>query len=489
MAEQPRNPNSSVLGESWVMASTASIREKDPKQQIPCIERNSERLEEPASPTPRPKSARNKDSPKTIESISSLTSSSSLTMSGPELIMPSIYEVPISEASWVAPGVRSKDQSSMRKRRKISPSRGKEQGSPTISRNHDAGSSVPIPPKPTPSLLARLIVFLRDQTAVRTLINGILIGFILHLLVLPEVIYQVQDLCQIPVVKTVYPASCIHIKPQTHPFLPLSSASIISPEDTIITSQKDLESIFETTLQTLSPLSNILKESESMLEDLQYKLQSTFPDARNALDLEFQGSDQALRAAAWEFDSIRADLRSAIDSLLSSTPTQEQAGPASIARDTRLAAQIRLRAEYLDRLRSQIRSKADSLGARFSTLDDHLEAVDGIVAREKRRNSLMGSMSGLGGGAGAGTGVGASMQAVLHSLSSYASFWSGSTDDSSVNNGDADAEAEVYENPQPVTTLASLRLAATHHRPVADSVARLSRQLRDVQRTMSGSSW
>ncbi|KAJ6031732.1 hypothetical protein N7540_002464 [Penicillium herquei] len=489
MAEQPRNLDSSVLGESWVMASTASIREKDLKQHTPCIERKPERPEEPTSPTPRPKSARTKDIGRTTESISSLTSSSSLAMSGPELIMPSIYEVPISEVSWVAPGVRSKDQSSMRKRRRISPSRGKEQASPTISRNHDAGSSASKPHKPIPSLLARLIVFFRDQTAIRTLINSILIGFILHLLVLPEVIYQVQDLCQIPVVKTVYPGSCICLETQPHPFLPLSSTSIISPEDTIITSQKDLESIFDTTLQTLSPLSHILQESESMLEELQYKLQSTFPEARNALDLEFQGSDQALRAAAWEFDSLRADLRSAIDSLLSSPPTQEQTGPVSIARDTRLAAQLRLRAEYLDRLRSQIRSKADSLGSHFSTLDDHLEAVDGIVAREERKNSLLSSMSGLGVGAGAGTGVGASMQAVLHSLSSYASFWSRSTDDSSVPDGAPDADVGAYENPQPVTTLALLRLAATHHHPVAGSVSGLSRKLRDVQRTISGSTW
>lgn len=401
--------------------------------------------------------------------------------------MPSIYEVPVSEASWVAPGVRSPDQKTMRKRRKLSPHREKRQDTITPP-SLDAGSSAPTPQKQTPSLIARLMILGRDQVALRTAINGVLIAIILHLLVLPEAIYQMQDLCHIPPVKSIYPDSCVQPKLQPHPFLPLSNP-IVSPEQTIITAQKELESIFDVTLQTLSPLAHVLKESEVMLSDLQDKLQSTFPDVHNALDLEFQGSDQALRAAAWEFDSLRADLRSAVESLLSSPPNQEPTGPVSMARDTRLAAQLRRRAEYLDRLRAQIRSKADSLGARFSTLDDHLEAVDGIVAREERRSSLLASapdsrVEGV---------AGPSLLAMLHSLSSYASFgsrvWSRSTDDSSAA-GSPDAHAEESKNDhwkrQPLTTLALLRLAATHHRPVADSVARLSRQLQVVQRGPTG---
>ncbi|KAJ6111153.1 hypothetical protein N7486_003388 [Penicillium sp. IBT 16267x] len=488
MSEQRRIPDGSVLGESWVIASTASIQEKDSKTPASVPRKNSSDPPEPTSPSPQPRSrfARNKDNDNTPESTSSLTSSP-WTVSGPELIMPSIYEAPISEASWVAPSIRPKNQTSMRKRGK--PSTRDKQPS-TVPRIQDAGSSIPRPQQPR-SLIAKLTTFCGGQNALRTALNGLLIAFICHLLVLPEIIYQFPDLCHFPAVKGIYPDSCVQLKPQNHPFFP-SVNLVTSPEETITTSQQDLESIFETVLQTLSPLTNTLKESESMLQDLQDKLQSTFPDVRNALDLEFQGSDQALRAAAWEFDSLRADLRSAVDSLLSSPPTQDPTGSVSIARDTRLAAQIRRRAEYLDRLRSQIRTKADSLGTRFSTLDDHLEAVDGIVTREERKGFLLAAASG-GATAGAGGGDGTGLYAILNSLSGYASFgsriWSRSTGDSSASSPNCDGDGDRKPNPQPVTTLALLRLAATHHRPVADSVAGLSRQLRDVHRARSGPTW
>ncbi|KAJ5764879.1 hypothetical protein N7520_004438 [Penicillium odoratum] len=483
MPEQPRISDSSMLGESWVIA-TSSIQEKDPKT-ASAPKTDPGDPQEPTSPTPqRSKSARNKND--TTESTESLTSSS-WTISGPELIMPSIYEVPISEASWVAPGIRPKDQPSMRKRCKTSSTRNKQPSS-TVPGSQDAGSSVPTPQQGS---IAKFTSFCQGGL-VRTAINGLLIAFIFHLLVLPEIVFQLQDLCHLPAVKAIYPESCVKLKPQNNPFYP--SANPVTPEESITTSQQDLESIFETTLQTLSPLTKTLQESESMLYDLQDKLQSVFPDVRNALDLEFQGSDQALRAAAWEFDSLRADLRSAVESLLSSPPTQEPTGSVSIARDTRLAAQMRRRAEYLDRLRAQIRTKADSLGTRFSTLDDHLEAVDGIVAREERKGSLPASASGgetatAGGGESDGTGL----FAVLNSLG-YASFgsrWSRSTGDWSTpsDSGSASESEDMKANSQPVTTLALLRLAATHHRPVADSVADLSRQLRDVQRARLGPTW
>ena len=422
-------------------------------------------------------------------------------MSGPELIMPSIYEVPISEASWVAPGMRSENEISshtMRKRRKSSSQGGSKREKPQSRNtlgNSDAGSSTPDHQSKRRSLIAKFTTFCRNQsTFFRTAINGLLIALILHLLVLPEVIYQMQHLCQFPTVKSLYPDSCVRLTPRssarnhfhsTHP--------IYTREESITTSQKDLETIFDSTLQVLTPLSHLLKESESMLRDLHEQLETTFPDARNALDLEFQGSDQAIFAATWEFDSLRADLRSAVESLLASPPPQEATGSSpSIARDTRLAAQLRRRAEYLERLRAQIRSKADSLGARFSTLDDHLEALDGIVTREERRGSLVAAASGGSLAVGARKGkAGTGLHAVLSSLSSYASFgprvWSRSPDDSSApHEVGTDSGSHSNEHPRPITTLALLRLAATHHRPVADSVHRLSRQLGDVQRAGLG---
>lgn len=392
--------------------------------------------------------------------------------------MPSIYEASISEGSWIAP-VRSKDQTSsgtMRKRRKLGPS-------PQQDTTHEiphAGRTSPKQPlshKPQKTLVSKLTAICREHIVlIRTAINSVLVILILHFLVLPEAIYQAQSLCQLPKVQAIYPSSCVRLDPR--PFYP--SSPIISPEETLTAAQKHLESIFTSALTSLSPLSETLKESESMLEDLHSQLYAAIPDARNALDLEFQGSDAALRAATWEFDSLRADLHSAVDSLLASPPSQESSAP-SIARDTRLAVQLRRRAEYLDRLRAQLRSKADSLAARFTTLDDHLEAVEGIISREERRYFLSG-------GSVSDQASRARLQSALDSLSSYAfgsRFFGKGVQPPSVKSEDGQA----IPNHRPVMSLALLRLAAARHRPVADAVSRLSRQLADLPRSRMESIW
>ncbi|KAJ5359158.1 uncharacterized protein N7496_011571 [Penicillium cataractarum] len=508
----PRTPDRSVLGDSWIVASTASIKDQS------C---SSTPSNDPGSPTPAPRTQKQVDTAKPANKIAnpkpnpdqnqyrdqtklsdSLTSStSSWSMSGPELVMPSIYEVPISEASWVAPHMRSADPRSphMRKRRKITPSGQQKQQSSSAPEASDAGLSAPGHAIRKPSVISKLSsLYHKQRTLLRTAINTLLIALIMHLLILPELIYQAQDLCTLPTIQSTYPASCIPLHPRALPSNPFHSASIpISPEETIIAAQTSLQDIFTTTLSTLTPLAYTLKDSESTLSTLQTNLQTSLPDARHALALEFQGSDAALRAAAWEFDSLRADLRSAVDSLLASPLALESGGAASIARDTRLAAQLRRRAEYLDRLRAQLRSKAESLGGRFATLDDHLEAIDGIVSREARRASLL-----HGDGDHADT-AGQRGEGLLHSLSSYAGFSarlfgagssSSSSSDSNADShdqstGPSPAALSNADRRQPTSTLALLRLAATQHRAVADEVARLAKALRDEQRARLGPTW
>lgn len=462
MSERPRIPDRAVLGESWAMASTASM------------ETDSRDAQGPASATPQAEKSKDNGHK---EGNTGQSTSSSWTMSGPELVMPSIHtEASLSETSWVKT-VRSKDNTSpgtMRKRRKISAG---QQQQDTAHATPDAGSSPAhnAPCKPKPSLSFNLTALCRERgTLVRAAINSVMLILILHLLVLPELVYQAQNLCTLRPIKTLYPNSCIRLTPRSS----FSLDSIATPEQTLTAAQNELELIFASALDTLSPLSHTLKESELMLEDLHSQLASTLPDARNALDLELQGGSAALRAATWEFDSLRADLRSAVDSLLASPPSQDSSAP-SISRDTRLAVQLRRRAEYLDRLRAQLRSKADSLGSRFATLDDHLEAVEGIVSREERRASLSA-------GVAFDEATRARLQSVLHSLSSYA-FGSYSLGVGSR----FSAESEPGEDPasgasRPVPTLALLRLAATHHRAVAESVSRLSRQLAHVPRSRLG---
>ncbi|CAG8225992.1 unnamed protein product [Penicillium salamii] len=380
MSEQTKT----TLGESWVMASTASLEK------------------EVADPEPRPTIS--KGAKKASESLAASWES------GPELVMPSICETPNPEGSWVE-YVRTPKQpgsEGTRKRRKVS-SPSKLHQAVNHPAKADAGSS-------DKALKASKSTWLNTALA-RTAINTILIALIAHLLVFPELVYQANDLCRIPSIKSLYASSCI---------FPHAPPNQSTPSD-LTTSQTNLQSILTTTLTALTPLSATLKESETILTKLSTHLRNTIPEARHALDLEFSGSDAALQTAIWEFESLRTDLRSALDSLLS--PTQSS-----------LAIHLRRRNEYLERLRAQIRSKAESLNARFSTLDDHLEAV-GMVAREH---------------------VESVSYSVLDSLP-FGYLWGSS--------GDAEESSARPE------TLALVRGAASHHRGVADSVLWLSRQL------------
>jgi hypothetical protein len=240
----------------------------------------------------------------------------------------------------------------------VSPNKSQEQKA--APGKADAGSSAP-----TPNQAPKAIGI--NITLVRAAINTVLIALILHLLILPELVHQATDLCQIPSIRALYADSCTtpHPPPPTDP----------------TTTQTNLQSILTTTLKSLTPLNSTLKESETILTSLSTHLKTTIPAARHALDLEFSGSTLALQTAIHEYDSLRHDLNSALESLLASPSTN-------------VALQMRRRGEYLERLRAQIRGKAEALSARFSTLDDHLEAV-GIVAGEHAREKG-GSLSLLG---------------------------------------------------------------------------------------------
>ncbi|EPS25469.1 hypothetical protein PDE_00402 [Penicillium oxalicum 114-2] len=507
--QTPQSPDPSGLGESWVIASTTLTNEQKPSSATTVepvgSETTCDRVEEnrdtakTANDTRQTPDASKAQSQREKELSESLASSaSSWGSSGPELVMPSFYEVPISEASWVAPDVPSTGKSSphMRKRRKITPDSKKIQN---LNRRLELEAEVPPSGLPTsghgdrkPSISAQFSSLYRNQqTRLRLGLNTILITLIMHLLVLPEIIYQAPALCAVPFIHSTYSSSCIALHPRPLPSSPFHLQGEALPREvTTIATQHTLQAIFASTLSTLMPLSHVLKDSESTLSTLQTNLQTSLPEARNALDLEFQGSEAALRAAAWEFDSLRADLRSATDSLLASPVTMESGDATSIARDTRFAAQLRRRGEYLDRLRTQLRNKAESLGGRFATLDDHLEAIESIVSREARRAWMDGGDFDPDGGAKFRA------EGLLQSLSNYAAFsarlfGAGSGARPSDQSADADALAsgDAESVKRPTSTLALLRLAATQHRAVADEVARLARALREEQRARSDLPW
>lgn len=347
--------NSAFLGESWVVAS--SLLSKDQNSHPPADENKQQ---------------------------SEMTASAS-SMSGPELIMPSIYEIPISEASWVAPNTRSKGQSSpraLRRRQNKLPSKTLvKESRKTTDQDEQTTSKEETPQegeKPVRTPNTFLVSF------VRIAINSVLIALISHLLVLPELVYQYQGLCSINRISTFYPTSCVppHPQPRTHS---------PSRHETVMSSQAQLESLFNETLQEMKPLTSTLKHSESMLHDMQRELKKAYPGTKHELDLEFEGCWQAIRTATTKFDTLNADIQSAVDSLLatgvlnskgaqSSWPSQSE-----VAKDARFSTQILRRKQYLDQLTSRMRSKTDALSADLTSLDDHLESIENIVARERRQ--------------------------------------------------------------------------------------------------------
>ncbi|GLB08741.1 hypothetical protein AtubIFM57258_004649 [Aspergillus tubingensis] len=355
--KSPRTRDSSFLGESWVVASPHEENE----QQDEC------QPSEPSSPTPRP-ARRNRNYG--TESMSTSTSSAS----GPELIMPSIYEAPLSEGSWVAPTARTKR--SLRRRPQKSPKDSAQEGqqqSPSPKQDVTAATPTQRPrqPKATQPRAWKIA-----EKFLRTILNCALIAAIAHMLVLPEIVQQYQTLCSSDKIATLYPASCIPPYPQ--PQLPRHQPA---PRDPVTNSQSRLETLLNSTLNETDPLANTLKQSESKLRDIHTDLKHAYPGSKHELDLEFTGCLQATRIAAGKFDSLRADIRSAVDSLIASGDNIQ-----TLSQDARHATQMARREQYLDQLTTRMQSKVDSLSNDLATLDDHLESIGSIVARESKQS-------------------------------------------------------------------------------------------------------
>lgn len=439
----PRPQEPPILGESWVVASSQS------KDEEPSILQTASPSKTNASEhNPRPGSEKLSKDRNGSDSLA--TSASSL--SGPELIMPSIYEAPISEGSWVAPVVRSKPQLKQRHQRPAQEIKRdiqaptttpkKDQDQPTASNTpHKTSASSA---QPTSQLL----------TTLRHVLNALLILAIAHLLILPELTQQYQSLCNIPVIPTLYPTSCSPRFSQT----PASQ----TPHDPIQNAQTSLEILFNTTLQEMSPLSPSLKQAESKLRAVQSALKAAYPGTKHELDLEFDGCWTATRTAAWKFDSLQADIRSAVDNLVvtgaaSAASSDNNAQPS----DVRLSlTQMSRREQYLDQLTARMQSKAEALSNDLARLDDHLESIDAIVNREAGHPTPPTGSAGPPG----------SIRSLLNSIiprRALGTFLS-----------PADTPQEI---PATSSLLKTFREAAAHHEPVSIVVDNLSYRLHAYQ--------
>ncbi|GIK04885.1 hypothetical protein Aspvir_008983 [Aspergillus viridinutans] len=449
---------SSVLGESWVVASTSSLQKKH-------LPEESDRNAQP-----------NQDDER--KGCQSMTTSAS-SISGPELIMPSICEVPISEASWVMPELRSRTVSAhtvKRRVKRLSDRSGKKRESEassledsTTARRSQEDEIVPISSGTTSSSA-------RIERYIRPLINLLLMTAISHLLILPELVHQYQTLCSIDTVSALYPASCIPPYPQP----PSTNPQSQSHPKSILTSQSRLETLFNTTLTQMSVLHPTLQQTESLLRDLHTNLKKAYPATKHELDLEFAGCTQAARTATGKFASLKADIHSAMDSLLATAATDDSTGTGrgrarsgSVAQDARLSTQLARREAYLDQLTARMQSKAEELCGVFATLDDHLESIQEIVQRELRDPSSSGDFettAGKGDRGGNAKGLWAFIETIVPFTGRTSSVRTGE-DETSTSKMRADTHLSD-----------SLRQATDHHRPVADLIRRLYTDLQNLQR-------
>lgn len=234
------------------------------------------------------------------------------------------------------------------------------------------------------------------ERPLRTVINISLIAALIHLLVLPELVYLNRHLCTIPVIPTLYAPSCTRhhllrtpgIRPHPYPS---------NPYDSVLSLQTQLEHLFNSTLDEIAPYAERLPETETLLQDLHDALKKAQVDGpQHELTLEFDGCRHALATATRKLDSLKADLQAAVDSLLATAglPTPSSSSPldisgggarqrsaSDIAKDARLSTQMARREKYLDQLAARMRVRTDSLTGDFATLADHLESLRGIVAR------------------------------------------------------------------------------------------------------------
>ncbi|PYI23827.1 hypothetical protein BO99DRAFT_398861 [Aspergillus violaceofuscus CBS 115571] len=489
MSKHSRPQDSSVLGESWVIAPARFAKEPSANKNKENNDNNNHQTEA-SDTTPRPTKSHHED---LTESISTSCES----ISGPDLIMPSIYEAPICEGSWIAP--TASPPRALRRRHQAS--------SPSPTRNSTQGPSA-VATESAPPMVAQHETINRRPLftppsrgfILRILLNVLLIAGICHLLILPEIVQQHQTLCSLPALATLYPVSCIPLYLQPN--------HINNNRPASISAQTPLETLLNNTLQTMAPHSTTLKHTESKLRDIHQLLKKQYPGSKHELDLEFSGCLEATRTATRRFDSLHADIRSAVDSLIAARGSGNGNGsgrgsaapaPATTANtspDARLSTtQLTRREQYVDQLTSRMQTKADSLLGDFATLDDHLESIAGVVKREtNRRAARRGNddghrqgpgSSGLKGMVGALFGGGSSARSQPHTNTN--------TKYHEDNDSNDHHDGQDHHSPQPPASSSPhhhhgypqpptiFQEAATRHQPVMDVIKKLSDGLQGLQ--------
>jgi hypothetical protein len=461
-SHSPQLRNSSVLGESWVVPD------------LPPKRTHGERV-------PGTVDDKGNDSESGSLAESHITSTSS--GSAPELIMPSISVDMTSEGSWVVPRKQNK-QVVFRKQSMASSADSQKGGKKAEQSKGSAGPSIPIANGIKDRLRGKISYLARDLGRSRViflLVNAMLLIPISHLLILPELLYQFPQLCQLPFASTLYPDNCVFHNDtyQKVPGLPANYQHAIA-------AQIQLQDFLNQTVQALIPLDNPLRHGERELRQAYNTIRNTYPGVRHELDLEFEGTWAALRTSSREFDTLKSEMKSTVDNLLSQqarrrtdprvlqgkSPNEEHfwsrilshSSQTGVEKGNLLARQLNRLEQFLDTAISRLSSRTDSFLINLATLDDHLESIQRIVRREEQRR------------------LGSSEEGRSKIVEYLASFWSTLRDRYPFLSSDAGLpESSDMGSPDSGLSGELCRMSA-HHHPISNIVGKLDKELKALQK-------
>lgn len=221
---------------------------------------------------------------------------------GPELIMPGISDDMATQGSWVIPKERRrkpKSEISQSSTAKKSPKKSRNAKVANVELLTKVGEKNELVNRGRFKPPGFLLLFL----------NVFLLLTILHLLVVPELLYRWPSVCQSAQVSALYRETCKYISLDTQ-FKPHQLPATINK-------YAQFENFLNEIYGSLSPHEAILKRTESDLREILKSLQAADFDARNEISLEYDSAWSTLRQSSREFDSILSELRTSVDSLQS----------------------------------------------------------------------------------------------------------------------------------------------------------------------------
>ncbi|CRG89495.1 hypothetical protein PISL3812_06531 [Talaromyces islandicus] len=408
----------------------------------------------------------------------------SIASSGPELVMPSIMVESKStiNGSWVIPKKRSKQRLyESRKAPKMPKHRG---DSPSSDEQPSAAVTEAAPvPRPASGLKQRLSQVKRhlDRTLdqnnfLRIMLNSFFLFMTLHLLIIPELLYQVPSLCQVSAASKVYTKHCSGFNET------LAVSSVPSKFQSALRTQNQLHGYLNHTIQAIIPLEKPLKDNGAILRQLYTSLRTEYSGARNEIDLEFQGIWAASRSISRKFMTLKVDVEGFISNVqFQKTLSDHQ----RLARDTTNANThflwrflsrdipetekqeanslaltnqfIRLHQD-LDATIARLGQKTESFLFQLAKVDDHLESMKAVLVREHQRLAQGSQDFGQ-------------MDSVWDTLKSMWSVSSNSARQNPILNDDK--------------SLSELERISSYHGFVSDIIGKLDKELKALQKIRS----